>query len=163
GDRAAGRGAAGRGGHERQPGGKGVGDDGPGGRVGPVVSGREREDDRPPGLDGNDGCGLGGPASGCGRGAGPPPPSRGFGRGGWGRLLRGGGSGAREVTEAPLVGEWPAAPGAAWTVIVAVPVPPEASVERAQVTTAPAALQPVEPETNVSPAGSVSVIVGVSA
>ena len=73
------------------------------------------------------------------------------------------GSGVVELAEATLVSVWPAAAAAAWTVIVAVAVLPAGRVPTGQVTTAPAALQPAVPETNVSPAGRVSVIVGVSA
>ena len=73
------------------------------------------------------------------------------------------GSGVVELAEATLVSVWPAAAAAALTVIVAVAVLPTGRVPTGQVTTAPAALHPAVPETNVNPAGRVSVIAVVAA
>src|SRR5262249_43698036 len=68
-------------------------------------------------------------------------------------------SGVVVLALALLVSVWPAAETAAWTVIVTVVVAPAARSPSAQVTVAPAPVQPGVPETKLRPAGSVSVTV----
>src|SRR5262249_14426806 len=73
------------------------------------------------------------------------------------------GSDVGELAEAVLVSVGPAATLVALVVMVKVAVASEASLPASQVSVLPAAVQPGEAETKVSPAGSLSVTVAASA